>query len=66
MRFSLHLADVIECGDDLIGDGINLAARIQSAADPGAIELSGTKRDAFRAGAAKLALQLRAPGSAEI
>lgn len=42
MRFGLHLADVIEWGDDLIGDGINLAARIQSAADPGAIELSGT------------------------
>ncbi len=41
MRFGLHLADVIESGDDLIGDGVNLAARIQSSADPGAIELSG-------------------------
>ena len=38
MRFGLHLADVIEAGDDLLGDGINLAARIQAAADPGAIE----------------------------
>ena len=42
MRFGLHLADVIESGDDLIGDGVNLAARIQAAAAPGAIEISGT------------------------
>jgi TolB-like protein len=41
MRFGLHLADVIESGDDLIGDVVNLAARIQSSAEPGAIELSG-------------------------
>jgi adenylate cyclase len=41
MRFGLHLADVIESGDDLIGDGVNLAARIQSSADPGAIDVSG-------------------------
>jgi adenylate cyclase len=42
MRFGLNLADVIESGDDLIGDGVNLAMRIQSSADPGAIEISGT------------------------
>jgi class 3 adenylate cyclase/TolB-like protein len=42
MRFGLHLADIIESGEDLIGDGVNLAARIQGAAAPGAIEISGT------------------------
>ena len=42
MRFGLHLADVIEAGDDLLGDGVNLAARIQAAAEPGAIDVSGT------------------------
>lgn len=40
MRFGLHLADVLVEGDDLIGDGVNLAARIQQAAEPGAIDLS--------------------------
>ncbi|MBA3963576.1 MAG: adenylate/guanylate cyclase domain-containing protein [Chthoniobacterales bacterium] len=42
VRLGLHLADVIESGDDLIGDGVNLAARIQQQATPGAIEISGT------------------------
>ena len=40
LRVGLHLADVMVEGDDLIGDGVNLAARIQQAAEPGAIELS--------------------------
>jgi adenylate cyclase len=40
MRFGLHLADVLEVGDDLRGDGINLAARIQSHAKPGDIYVS--------------------------
>lgn len=40
MRFGLHLADVMVEGDDLIGDGVNLAARIQQSAEPGAVELS--------------------------
>jgi len=40
MRFGLHLADVLVDGSDLIGDGINVAARIQQAADVGSVELS--------------------------
>jgi class 3 adenylate cyclase/TolB-like protein len=48
MRFGLHLADVIVEGDDLIGDGINLAARIQQAAEPGAIDISGTLFEQIR------------------
>lgn len=42
MRFGLHLADVIVEGEDLIGDGVNVAARIQQMAEPGAVHLSGT------------------------
>lgn len=48
MRFGLHLADVLVEGDDLIGDGINLAARLQQAAEPGTIELSGVLFEQIR------------------
>ena len=40
MRFGLHLADVVVVGDDLLGDGVNVAARLQSAAEAGAIEVT--------------------------
>lgn len=48
MRFGLHLADVIESGEDLIGDGVNLAARIQA----GASGRNRNQRRTLRAGAA--------------
>jgi class 3 adenylate cyclase/TolB-like protein/Flp pilus assembly protein TadD len=48
MRFGLHLADVAVRGDDLVGDGINLSARIQEAAAPGAIWVSGVLFDHVR------------------
>ena len=48
MRFGLHLADVLVEGDDLIGDGVNLAARIQQAAEPGSIDLSGALFEQIR------------------
>ena len=37
LRIGVHLADVIVSGDDLIGDGVNIAARIQEAALPGSV-----------------------------
>ncbi len=43
MRYGLHLADVLVDGEDLLGDGVNLTARIQSDAAPGDILVS----DAF-------------------
>jgi class 3 adenylate cyclase/TolB-like protein len=48
MRFGLHLADVAVHGDDLVGDGVNLAARIQQAAGPGAVCVSGVLFDHIR------------------
>ena len=40
-RIGIHLGDVVEESDgDLMGDGINIAARFESIAAPGAICLS--------------------------
>jgi adenylate cyclase len=40
-RIGIHLGDVVEESDgDLMGDGVNIAARLQGVAKPGAISLS--------------------------
>jgi TolB-like protein/class 3 adenylate cyclase len=45
-RVGIHLGDIVEESDgDLMGDGVNIAARLQSIAQPGAICLS---EDAYR------------------
>lgn len=48
MRFGLHVADVVVVGSDLRGDGVNIAARIEASAPPGAIEVSGLLYDQVR------------------
>jgi adenylate cyclase len=45
-RIGIHLGDVVEESDgDLMGDGVNIAARLEGTAEPGAICLS---EDAYR------------------
>jgi len=45
-RIGVHLGDVVEESDgDLMGDGVNIAARLEGVAEPGAICLS---EDAYR------------------
>ena len=39
-RIGIHLGDVMVHGEDLVGEGVNLAARLQSMAEPGGILIS--------------------------
>ena len=44
-RIGVNLGDVIQEGDRIYGDGVNIAARIESLADGGGICISGTAYD---------------------
>ena len=46
-RMGLHLGDLIVDGDDLYGDGINVAARLEGEAPAGGILISRNVRDAI-------------------
>src|SRR5262245_60086164 len=55
-RLGVHIGDVVEEADgDLMGDGVNVAARLQSIAKPGAICLS---EDAYRQVRSRLDLKV--------
>jgi len=45
-RLGVHLGDVIVDGDDLYGDGVNVAARLETEAPPGGIVVSGATHEA--------------------
>ncbi len=47
-RIGINLGDVMVQGQDLLGDGVNIAARLQTAAAPGGICLSGSVHDQIR------------------
>ncbi len=44
-RIGINLGDVMVEGDDLYGEGVNIAARLQGLAEPGGICISGTAYD---------------------
>ena len=44
-RIGVNLGDVIIEGDDIYGDGVNIAARLEGLAEPGGIVISGTAFD---------------------
>jgi hypothetical protein len=39
-RIGVHLGDVLIEGDDILGDGVNIAARLEGIAEPGGIVLA--------------------------
>lgn len=44
-RIGVNLGDVMEKGNDLLGDGVNVAARLESIAEPGGICVSSSVYD---------------------
>lgn len=47
-RIGINLGDILIQGQDLMGDGVNVAARLQTAAEPGGVCISGTVHDQIR------------------
>ena len=63
-RIGIHLGDVVEESDgDLMGDGVNIAARLEGIAKPGAIYLS---EDAYRQVKTRLDLAVNDLGETQL
>jgi TolB-like protein/Tfp pilus assembly protein PilF len=62
-RIGVNLGDVIIEGDDVFGDGVNIAARLEEIAEPGGICLS---EDAYRQVRGKLALHYADGGEQQL
>src|SRR5215472_11476480 len=60
LRIGVNLGDVIVDGDDIFGDGVNIAARLEALAQPGTVCISQTVYDHVRN---KLDLDYRPLGS---
>ncbi len=48
LRIGVNLGDVLVEGDDLHGDGVNVAARLEALAEPGGVCISRSARDQIR------------------
>jgi class 3 adenylate cyclase len=59
-RMGINLGDVVVQQGDLLGDGVNVAARLQTIAEPGGICISGSVYDQIQN---KLSLQFKSLGN---
>lgn len=48
-RIGVNIGDVLIDGDDIFGDAVNVAARLETAADPGGVCVSGAAYDQLKA-----------------
>jgi TolB-like protein/tetratricopeptide (TPR) repeat protein len=48
LRIAVHIGDVMTTADDIYGDGVNIAARLQEYGEPGGVILSGAVYDLVR------------------
>ena len=62
-RIGINLGDVIVEGDDIHGDGVNVAARLEGLAEPGGIDLSD---DAYRQVRGKVEAQFEDMGECDL
>ena len=58
-RVGIHLGDILIDGEDILGDGVNVAARLEGIAEPGGICIS---EDAFRHVRGKIETEFRDGG----
>jgi adenylate cyclase len=63
LRIGVHQGDVVVEADDLLGDGVNVAARLEALAEPGGICISGRVREDA---VGKLALEVEDLGEPEL
>jgi adenylate cyclase len=60
LRIGIHVGDIIIDDNDIFGDGVNIAARLESIADPGGVCISD---DAFRHVRGKVGVEFDDMGS---
>ena len=47
LRIGVHLGDIVHEDEDIYGDGVNIAARLQEIAEPGGVLISGTSYESL-------------------
>jgi TolB-like protein/Tfp pilus assembly protein PilF len=63
LRIGINLGDIVVDGDDILGDAVNVAARLQQLCEPGGVLISGTAYDQMQG---KLGLPLDFVGEAHV